>query len=68
MVMDEQEALKLKLEILKEEHRELDKMIEAMMRETVVNQLAVQRLKKRKLLIRDQISQIHNRLLPDIIA
>ena len=68
MGMDEQEALKLKLEILKEEHRELDKMIETMMRETVVNQLAVQRLKKRKLLIRDQISQIHNRLLPDIIA
>lgn len=66
--MDDQETLKRKLELLQEEHRELDVMIEAMMRENIVNQLAVQRLKKRKLLIRDQISQIHSNLLPDIIA
>lgn len=66
--MDDQESLKRKLELLQEEHRELDVMIEAMMRENIVNQLAVQRLKKRKLLIRDQISQIHSKLLPDIIA
>jgi len=66
--MDDQETLKRKLELLQEEHRELDVMIEAMRRENIVNQLAVQRLKKRKLLIRDQISQIHSNLLPDIIA
>ena len=66
--MDDQESLKRKLELLQEEHRELDVMIESMMRENIVNQLAVQRLKKRKLLIRDQISQIHSKLLPDIIA
>lgn len=66
--MDEQDALRRKLELLKEEHRELDAMIETVMRESVVNQIAVQRLKKRKLLVRDQITQIHGKLLPDIIA
>lgn len=66
--MEEQEALRRKLELLKEEHRELDAMIETVMRESVVNQIAVQRLKKRKLLVRDQITQIHSKLLPDIIA
>lgn len=66
--MQEQDALRRKLELLKEEHRELDAMIETVMRESVVNQIAVQRLKKRKLLVRDQITQIHSKLLPDIIA
>jgi hypothetical protein len=66
--MEEKEALQRKLELLQEEHRELDTMIDNMLRETIVNQLAVQRLKKRKLLIRDQIGIIHGQLLPDIIA
>lgn len=66
--MDEQEALKKKLERLKDEHRDLDTMINDMLRESVVNQLAVQRLKKKKLLVRDQISYINSILLPDIIA
>jgi len=66
--MDEQETLKKKLDLLKEEHRELDTVIDDMLRETVVNQLAIQRLKKKKLLIRDQISKINASLLPDIIA
>lgn len=66
--MNEQEALKKKLELLKDEHRDLDTMIEDLLRETVVNQLAVQRLKKKKLLVRDQISKINGMLLPDIIA
>jgi hypothetical protein len=66
--MDEQEALRRKLDLLNEEHRELDMMIEGMMNETVVNQLAIQRLKKRKLLVRDQITKIHAQMIPDIIA
>jgi hypothetical protein len=66
--MDEQEALKKKLDLLKEEHRDLDTMINDMSRESIVNQLAVQRLKKKKLLVRDQISKINAMLLPDIIA
>ncbi|HBN21893.1 MAG TPA: hypothetical protein DD412_01475 [Holosporales bacterium] len=66
--MDEQEALKKKLGLLKDEHRELDTMIDDLLRETVVNQLAVQRLKKKKLLVRDHIARINAQLLPDIIA
>jgi hypothetical protein len=66
--MDEKETLNHKLGLLQEEHRDLDAMIENMMREPLVNQLAIQRLKKRKLLIRDQIAKIRSQLLPDIIA
>ena len=66
--MDEQEVLKKMLVLLKEEHLDLDTMINDMSRESIVNQLAVQRLKKKKLLVRDQISKINALLLPDIIA
>ena len=66
--MLEKETLKHKLDLLEDEHRELDTMIESMRKETIVNQLAIQRLKKRKLLIRDQIVRIRSQLLPDIIA
>lgn len=66
--MDEQQALRRKLELLKDEHRDLGTMIDDLMRENIVNQLAVQRLKKKKLLVRDQITKINNQLLPDIIA
>lgn len=66
--MDEQEALRKKLELLKTEHRDLETMIGDLLRENIVNQLAVQRFKKKKLLVRDQISKINNQLLPDIIA
>ena len=66
--MDEQQALQKKLELLKDEHRNIGTMIEDLLRENIVNQLAVQRLKKKKLLVRDQITKINNQLLPDIIA
>ena len=66
--MDEQDILRNKLEVLKNEHRDVSTMIDDLMREQIVNQLAVQRLKKKKLLIRDQMNKINNQLLPDIIA
>ena len=66
--MDDQEILRNQLERLNEEHRELDVMIEKMLRENIVNQIAVQRLKKRKLLLKDQMLKLKSRLLPDIIA
>ena len=49
--MDDREILHNQLERLNEEHRELDVMIEKMLGENIVNQIAVQRLKKRKLLL-----------------
>ncbi len=67
-MMDSQEILKQRLEKLTDEHRELNDLIEEKLREPIVNQIAVQRLKKRKLLLKDQIGKLRSQLLPDIIA
>ena len=61
------DALKNKLAELRTEHRELDDVI-AGMTDDESNQLQIQRLKRRKLALKDQIAQIENKLLPDIIA
>jgi hypothetical protein len=60
--------LKTKLIGLRDEHRDLDEAISALVAEGPVTQVPVQRLKKRKLAIKDQISRIEAALLPDIIA
>ena len=62
------EALKAKLASLKTEHRDLDDVIARLAERTPFDQLHLQRLKKRKLLLKDQISKIESELLPDIIA
>jgi hypothetical protein len=62
------EALKKKLEALEVEHRDLDEVIERIASNPTVNQLQLQRLKKRKLKLKDEIAQIKSELLPDIIA
>lgn len=62
------EALKAKLAALKTEHRDLDEMIGRLATSAPVDQLELQRLKKRKLLLKDQITKIESELLPDIIA
>ena len=62
------ENLKHKLDKLKEDHRALDAEIEHLMEEPLYDQLAVQRLKKRKLLLKDEVLKIKRQLLPDIIA
>jgi len=65
--MDE-EDLKQKLIALKEEHRDLDDALTALNRVGTFDQVQLQRLKKKKLLIRDEISKIEGKLVPDIIA
>jgi hypothetical protein len=62
------EVLKAKLTALKSEHRDLDEVIARLAERAPFDQLQLQRLKKRKLLLKDQISQIESELLPDIIA
>ena len=62
------EALKAKLGALKTEHRDLDDTIAQLAARAPVDQLEVQRLKKRTLLLKDQITKIESELLPDIIA
>jgi hypothetical protein len=62
------EALRAKLAALKSEHRDLDDVIARLSERAPFDQLQLQRLKKRKLLLKDQISKIESELLPDIIA
>ncbi|WP_430910274.1 YdcH family protein [Methylobacterium sp. sgz302541] len=56
------------LQRLKQEHRDLDAAIDALERNIVGDQLQIQRLKKRKLTLRDRISYIEDQITPDIIA
>jgi hypothetical protein len=60
--------LRRKLEELRSEHRDLDDVIARLQEAAPFNQLQLQRLKKRKLLLKDQIIQLESKLLPDIIA
>lgn len=57
-----------KLEELRHEHRDLDDVIARVAEEAPFDQIRIQRLKKRKLSLRDEIARIENILLPDIIA
>ncbi len=65
---DEAAELQRELAQLKQEHRDLDTAIEALEHMVAGDQLQIQRLKKRKLMLKDQISKLESELLPDIIA
>ena len=65
---DERALLHARLERLRLEHRDLDDVIERLVEHVPFDQLQLQRLKKRKLLLKDQISRIEDQLTPDIIA
>ena len=62
------EALRQKLAELKSEHRDLDDVIAHIGETAPFDQVQIKRLKKRKLLLKDQIARIESKLLPDIIA
>ncbi len=68
MTREEERELNLELERLKQEHRDLDTAIDALLGTAGHDRIQVQRLKKRKLLMRDRISSIEDQLFPDIIA
>jgi hypothetical protein len=57
-----------RLEILRVEHRDLDSAICALADSAIPDQLAMARLKKRKLKLKDEIAWIEDQLVPDIIA
>lgn len=61
-------GMEAELSRLREEHRDLDTAIEALERMSAGDQLQVQRLKKRKLILRDRMSYLGDQLTPDIIA
>jgi hypothetical protein len=60
--------MRKRLEALRLEHRDLDAAIDALTNAGVRDQLQIARLKKRKLLLRDQIAILEDYLIPDIIA
>jgi hypothetical protein len=63
-----EEELRKRLELLRIEHRDLDAAIDALTGAGTTDQLQLARLKKRKLLLKDQIALIEDYLIPDIIA
>ncbi|MTV33122.1 DUF465 domain-containing protein [Rhodoblastus acidophilus] len=65
---EEQAEFIAELERLREEHRDLDAAIEALTAVGAYDRLQLQRLKKRKLALRDRISFLEDALTPDIIA
>ena len=62
------QGLQRQLAELDSEHRDLDEVISRLSDGTPINQLQIQRLKKRKLNLKDEITRLHAKLLPDIIA
>ena len=65
---DRTDILKAKLESLLSEHRDLDDVIAQLTVASASDQLRMQRLKKRKLVLKDEIARLHALVLPDIIA
>ncbi len=66
--MEDEDALREKLTELRHEHQGLDEAISRLVEMPVVDALQLQRLKKRKLQLKDIIEKIENDLIPDIIA
>ena len=66
--MDHEEVLRVKLEALKREHRDLDEAIRALEDQARADQLTVRRLKKQKLSLKDRIAALEDEITPDIIA
>ena len=67
MLTDRDSLLRM-LHELRSEHRDLDTVIARLSDQSAMDQLHLQRLKKRKLLLRDEISRLESRLIPDSIA
>lgn len=67
VMLDDREALLRRLHELRSEHRDLDTVI-ARLEGGLGDQLQMQRLKKRKLKLKDEIAWLESRILPDIIA
>lgn len=66
--MKRKDILRLELEVVRSEHRDLDNAITAFGTIPSADPLTLQRLKKRKLLLKDKISYLEDQITPDIIA
>ena len=63
-----QAALQQRIRELREEHDDLDDAIARLSENPLPDQLRLQRLKKRKLLLKDQLTHLERQLDPDVLA
>ncbi len=68
LLTDDEIALHAQVKTLRLEHADLEASIEALAQMPIPDQLLIARLKRKKLLLRDEIVKIESRILPDIIA
>lgn len=68
MLEEERKILQNRLDELTLEHRDLDDIIATLTIDPAFDQLKISRMKKRKLLLKDQIIRLHSKLIPDIEA
>ena len=66
--MQTEEVLRVELEFFRQEHRDLDQAIVSLSNTATADRLMIQRLKKKKLQLKDKITRLEDRLTPDIIA
>ena len=66
--MNEKNEVLNKLHRLEQEHRDLDEVLIQLQEKKTVNLSQIQRLKKRKLILKDKITFLRNKIEPDIIA
>ena len=67
-MLADRDSLLRRLHEMRSEHRDLDTVIARLIDTGPIDQLHVQRLKKRKLLLKDEIAWLESRLIPDSIA
>ena len=65
---DRQRNIQNQIATMESEHRDLDSVIEQLSEVLPFDQLKLQRLKKRKLFLKDEMAKLRSRILPDIIA
>ncbi|MDO6590063.1 hypothetical protein DS901_01360 [Loktanella sp. D2R18] len=66
--MDQDDVLRVELAVLKQEHRDLDTAIAALHETGAPDMLTLKRLKRQKLMLKDKIVRLEDRIFPDIIA
>ncbi|WP_128254526.1 YdcH family protein [Falsirhodobacter deserti] len=66
--LNTEDMLRIRMEVLRREHRDLDDAILALEGQPAADPLQLRRLKKRKLVLKDEIVRIEDQLIPDIIA
>jgi hypothetical protein len=62
------EVIERRIELLRQEHGDLEAAINALLTAPAIDQLQIARIKKRKLRLKDEIAQLEDMLIPDIIA